>query len=134
MASKRSELREKCMVILYQIEIMKKNNINYDIDSLMEDNVMIESEFVKEIVYGVTTHDEEIVDIANEYLINWDISRLDATGRAILKMGIYELLYTDTPQIVAINEAINLAKQYSDNDVRKMINGVLDKVMKKNER
>ena len=43
-------------------------------------------------------------------------------------MGIYELLYTDTPEIVSINEAVELAKTYSDDDVRKMINGVLDKV------
>ena len=43
-------------------------------------------------------------------------------------MGIYELLYTKTPEVVSINEAIELAKIYSDDDVRKMINGVLDKV------
>ena len=43
-------------------------------------------------------------------------------------MGIFELLYMDTPDIVAINEAIELAKTYSDDSVRKMINGVLDKV------
>ena len=43
-------------------------------------------------------------------------------------MGIYELIYTSTPEIVAINEAIELAKNYSDDSVRKMINGVLDKV------
>jgi N utilization substance protein B len=43
-------------------------------------------------------------------------------------MGIYELMYTKTPEIVAINEAVELAKAYSDDEVRKMINGVLDKV------
>ena len=48
-------------------------------------------------------------------------------------MGIFELLYTDTPSVVAINEAIELAKIYSDDSVRKMINGVLDKVYHEKE-
>ena len=50
------------------------------------------------------------------------------TDKAILEMGIYELLYTKTPEIVCINEAIELAKLYSDDSVKNMINGVLDKV------
>ena len=45
-----------------------------------------------------------------------------------VRMSIYELLYTDTPDIVVINEAVELAKKYSDDDVKNMINGVLDKV------
>ena len=50
------------------------------------------------------------------------------TDQAILRMGIYELLYTETPDIVAINEAVELAKSYSDDEVKGMINGVLDKI------
>ena len=61
---------------------------------------------------------------------DWSIERIDKTGAAILKMAIYELKYTDTPPIVVINEAIELAKKYSDDDVRKMINAVLDKMIK----
>ncbi|HCF82997.1 MAG TPA: transcription antitermination factor NusB, partial [Ruminococcaceae bacterium] len=56
------------------------------------------------------------------------IDRLGNTDKAILQMAIYELMYTETPDIVCINEAIELAKTYSDDDVRKMINAVLDKV------
>ena len=66
--------------------------------------------------------------IANRYLNKWTIDRLGNTDQAILRMGIYELLYTDTPDIVVINEAVELAKKYSDDDVKSMINGVLDKV------
>ena len=58
----------------------------------------------------------------------WRIDRLGLTDQAILRMGIYELVYTDTPDLVCINEAIELAKQYSDEKVSKMINGVLDKI------
>ena len=64
----------------------------------------------------------------NKYLNKWRIDRLGLTDQAILRMGIYELVYTDTPDLVCINEAIELAKQYSDEKVSKMINGVLDKI------
>ena len=66
--------------------------------------------------------------IANKYLNNWTIDRLGNTDKAILEMSIYELLYTETPDIVCINEGIELAKLYSDDSVRKMINAVLDNV------
>jgi N utilization substance protein B len=60
---------------------------------------------------------------------DWSISRIDKTGAAILRIGLYEMLYEDeTPNVVAINEAIELAKKYSDDNVRKIINAVLDKV------
>ena len=50
-------------------------------------------------------------------------------GEAILRMAIYELKYEDTPDLVVINEAIELSKKYSDDNVRKMINAVLDKIV-----
>lgn len=130
MHKNRSELRKQAMTILYQIEVYQKNKIKYDILEVMNEVCEVDSEFVKEIVFGVTTYLNEIDDIANKYLNNWTIDRLGSTDKAILRIGIFELLYTDTPDVVAINEAIELAKMYSDDDVRKMINGVLDKVYK----
>lgn len=124
----RSELRKKIMTILYQINIYKTNKIDYNIDDVINEVLEIDNEFVKEIVYGVTTYQNEIDEIANKYLDGWTIDRLGNTDRAIIEMAIYELLYTKTPEIVCINEAIELAKLYSDDSVKKMINGVLDKV------
>ncbi len=124
----RSELRKKCMTILYQMNVYDKNNIKYNIDDIIEEVSTIENEFIKEIVYGVITYKNEIDNLANKYLEGWTIDRLGNTDIAILRMGIFELLYTDTPHVVAINEAVELAKTYSDDSVRKMINGVLDKV------
>ncbi len=126
MAKTRSELREKCMTILYQYYLLK----NRDIDELIKDNIDIDNEFVKDIVYGVITHKEDIDKIANEYMVNWTIDRLEAVGASLLRMGIYEIKYTDTPEIVVINEAVELAKKYCDDEVRKIINAVLDKVIK----
>ena len=124
----RSELRYDIMTILYQINVYEKNKINYNVDEVIKEVVEIDNEFVKELVYGIITYKNDIDEIANKYLKDWTIDRLGNTDQAILRIGIYELLYTKTPEIVCINEAIELAKKYSDDDVRKMINGVLDKV------
>ncbi len=126
----RSELREKIMIILYQIDINRKQNIDYSVEEIIRENLDIDNEFVRDIVYGVITYESDIIKEANKYMKDWSIDRIDRTGAAILKMAIYELKYTDTPPIVVINEAIELAKKYSDDDVRKMINAVLDKMIK----
>ena len=126
----RSELREKIMIILYQIDINRKQNIDYNVEEIIRENLDIDNEFVRDIVYGVITYESDIIKEANKYMKEWSIERIDKTGAAILKMAIYELKYTDTPPIVVINEAIELAKKYSDDDVRKMINAVLDKMIK----
>lgn len=130
MALKRSELREKAMIILYQVDICIDRNMDYDLDYLIKANLEVDNEFVKEIVYGVTTYKDSLDEEANKYMVDWDIKRLDKTGAAILRMALYELKYTDTPDVVVINEAIELAKKYSDEAVRKIINAVLDKVIK----
>ena len=125
----RSELREKIMTILYQISLYKSNNNEYDVEKIISENTEIQNEFVKEMVYGIITYKEKLDEIANENLSNWTIDRLDSMGQEILRMGIYEMKYTDTPDLVVINEAIELAKKFSDDSVRKMINAVLDKLI-----
>jgi N utilization substance protein B len=125
----RSELREKIMIIIYQVELYKNNKIEYNLDDIIKDNVDIENEFVKDMVYGTTTYVDKIDELANKHLNNWSIDRLDSMGRAILRMSIYEMLYMDTPDLVVINEAMELAKKYADDSVRKMINAVLDSLI-----
>ena len=126
----RSELREKIMTILYQINVYTLNKIDYEVEEIIKEVNPIDNEFVKDIVYGVVTKKEELDSIANKHLNKWTIDRLGNTDQSILRMAIYELLYTNTPEIVVINEAVELAKLYSDDDVKNMINGVLDKVYK----
>jgi len=127
---KRSELRKKIMIILYQIDIFKEQKIQFEVENVIKDNLVLENEFVKDIVFGVTTYQEKIDELANKYMKNWTINRLDKSGSAILRMAIYEINYTDTPEIVVINEALELAKKYCDVDVRKIINAVLDRLIK----
>lgn len=124
----RSELRIKIMTILYQINMYDKNKINYNVDNVIKEVLEIDNEFVKETVYGVITYKKEIDELANKNLKDWTIDRLGFTDQAILRIGIYELLYSDTPDIVAINEAVELAKNYSDDSVKSMVNATLDKI------
>ena len=126
----RSELRKIIMTVLYQISVYKSNKINYNVKNVIKESLEVENEFVNTIVYGVEENVLELDELANKYLKDWTIDRLGKTDQAILRMSLYELLYTDTPDIVCINEAVELAKGYSDDKVKNMINAVLDSVMK----
>lgn len=126
----RSELREKCMVILYQEDMFSKSKCDWNLEEIIDENLDIDNEFVRDVVYGVITHKNDIDKLANENMKDWDISRIDKTGAAILRIAIFELKYTETPEVVVINEAVELAKKYSDDSVRKIINAVLDKIIK----
>ena len=124
----RTEARKKIMTILYQIFLYESNNIEYDVNEVIKESVEIENDFVNTVVNGVLEYKNDIDRIANKHLNEWTIDRLSKTDQAILRMGIYELVYTDTPEVVAINEAVELSKEYSDEKVKNMINAVLDRI------
>lgn len=124
----RNELREIIMKVLYQVSILEETELDYDINDLIKEQLEIENEFVNECVSGILKNKKEIIALANKYLNDWTIDRLNKVDQAILELGIYELMYTETPSIVSINEAIELSKKYSEEAVTKMINGVLDKI------
>ncbi|MBO5414447.1 MAG: transcription antitermination factor NusB [Bacilli bacterium] len=128
MIKNRSELREIAMKCLYQIYILDNTDLDYNTDDIIHEQLEVENEFVKELVYGVVEKRKDIVALANKYLVDWTIDRLNKVDQAILSIGIYELMYTDAPSVVAINEAVVLSKKYSDDAVSKMINGVLDSI------
>lgn len=125
----RSELREIIIKILYQIYIYENSNISYDVDALVKEQIELSNSFVTDTIKEIIKHNDELVSIANKYLKDWDINRLGKVDKAIICLGIYELMYTDTPNIVCINEAVELSKKYSDEKVVKMINAVLDSVL-----
>lgn len=125
----RSEARERAMIILYQVDFYIKNNIEYTLEDVINENLEIDNTFVRNIVNGVLENIENIDNIIKKYLDGWDINRLGKTDKAILRMGAFEILYFDTPNVVAINEAVSLSKKYSDEKVFKLINAVLDKIL-----
>lgn len=124
----RTEAREKIMIILYQIDLYDKDKIPYDLESVFHENLEIDNKFVRDIVDGVLEKKDSIDKIIGKYLENWDLDRLGKTDRAILRLSTYEMLYYNTPKVVVINEAVELAKKYSDEKIVKLINAVLDKI------
>lgn len=137
MKANRTIPRENAMRVLYQIFLYKKNKIDYTTNGVIEeymDNIPLEehkiinTDFLKELVEGVLNNINDIDNNISKYLENWTIDRLGLTDQAIIRISVYELLYTNTPNLVCINEAIELSKKYSDEKVSKMINGVLDKI------
>ncbi len=124
----RTEAREKIMIILYQIDLYDKDNIPYDLENIFHENLEIDNKFVRDVVNGVLENKDNIDKIISKYLENWDLDRLGKTDRAILRLSTYEMLYYNTPDVVVINEAVELAKKYSDDKVVKLINAVLDKI------
>lgn len=125
----RSKLREIIITILYQTYIYDSKQINYELQDIIKENIEIKSEFVTQAVEYVKKNQKEIDNLANKYMKNWNIDRLSKVDKAIISLAIYELFNSDTPNIVAINEAIELSKKYSDEKVTKLINGVLDKIL-----
>lgn len=124
----RSELREIIMKVLYQVFILSESEIEFDTNSLIKEQLEIENDFVTTAVDTILKKKDEIYNLANRYLDSWPMDRLNKVDQAILSLGIYELKYTETPPVVAINEALELSKKYSDEKVTKMINAVLDEV------
>lgn len=128
MALSRTESREKIMVLLYQALLYEKNNISYDIDDIIINELDEQNEYIYKTLKEIINNKDKLIEIANKYLGSWPMNRLGLTDQSIIMLGIYELINTDIEGPIIINEAINLAKKYSDEQVSKIINGVLDNV------
>ena len=124
----RSELREVIMKVLYQVFLFQESKLEYNLDDLIHEQLEVENTFVDECVHGVLDNQENLRKMANDSLQGWPLDRLNKVDQAILLLGIYELIHTDTPSVVCINEAIELSKKYSDEAITKMINGLLDTI------
>ncbi|MEK7085984.1 MAG: transcription antitermination factor NusB [Patescibacteria group bacterium] len=108
------------------------------LDSILKDFApkLTEKEFAYKTLKGVLDHKKEIVKIIEKYAPEWPIEKIAPVDRAILKIGVYEIVFSkDIPPVVAINEAVEIAKHFGDNNSQKFVNGVLSSVMKNyNER
>ena len=130
---KRKRSREIAMELLFSMEI-SKNSYEETIECFVEDYEMdlktIDLEYIKEVMKSVVDHKEEIDEIIKNSLINWTIDRVSKVNLTIVRLAIAEMLYiNDVPEVVAINEAIELTKKYSD-DKSSFVNGALDKAFK----
>lgn len=130
----RSELREIAMKSMYQILVIKSAKEDFIVKDIIYENIEEENDFVDDLVNGTLKNEKDIIMLSNKYMQDWTIDRLNLVDQSIMELGIYELMYTDTPSIVAINEWVELSKKYSDPKVTNMINGVLDNIYHSEEK
>lgn len=129
----RTKARECCLKILYAIDIRKDPSdecmrIFWESHPTIRDEV---KEFASFLVNGVAENKEAIDSLISKYATNWQIQRMAAIDRNILRLATFELIFAeDIPPKVSINEAIEIAKRYGDKDSGKFVNGVLDRINK----
>ena len=132
----RTKMRELAFKLMYEIEIQKEISDSL-INNFIDSNSITDSEaieYLKDIVYGIESHKEEIEPLISQNLKeNWTLSRISKINLSLLKIAIYEMLYKDLPYKVAINEVIELAKKYADDSSPIFINGILASVVKQKE-
>jgi len=90
-------------------------------------------EFSRLLIRGVTEHRADLDEKIAAAAANWSVARMAATDRNLLRLGCYELHYTDTPVKVVIDEAVELAKSFGGAQSAQFVNGILDKLMQKKE-
>ena len=132
----RSKIREETFKLLYSLEF-DNEDVDNKIDTYIEENNIKESKdinYIKDTVIGIKKEEENINNIISYNLASkWKIERISKIDLAILKLAIYELNNTDIPFKVVINEAVELAKLYGNDNSKVFINGVLASVVKENE-
>lgn len=131
---KRQKSREKAMALLFSMEL-SKNTYEETIETFIEDYEMdlktIDVDYIKNVVKVVTDNLEDIDSRIVNALVNWKLDRVSKVNLTILRLAVGEMLFVDdVPGSVAINEAVELTKKYSDEKSTSFVNGVLDKVLK----
>jgi len=127
---KRRSSRELALKFLYQFEL-NGGDLDEQIQLFLERNSSQEDveNFMKELVVSLINKMEEIDEIIQKFSDHWILDRMTVIDRNILRMGTCELLFNfSTPPKVVINEAIDIAKKYGNEDSPEFINGILDKV------
>ena len=131
----RHQAREAVIGLLYAYDLG-----NFEIkkfaESILEEKKIRnrQREFALSLFKGTVDNLEKIDEEIKKHLESWDIERVGYIERAILRLGVYELMFTDIDKAIAINEAIELAKKLGTDQSPKFINGVLDAIAKKKDK
>ncbi len=127
----RHQARESVVSLLYAKDIGNEE-IDGFVEDILEDKKIRnrQKEFALSLYNGVLKHQESIDEKINAHLKEWKLDSIGHIERAILRLGAYEILYSDLDDAVVINEAIELAKSLAADTAPKLINGVLDALVK----
>jgi N utilization substance protein B len=126
----RHQSRERALQILFQYDIHGKPGVWLDEfwhQCKASDGVRA---FAERLVQGVLDHKPDLDALIGRYATNWKVSRMQVVDRNILRLGAYELLWLDdVPAKVTLNEAIELARDFGDEEAAKFVNGILDRIL-----
>ncbi|MEX0611871.1 MAG: transcription antitermination factor NusB [Pirellulales bacterium] len=128
--SRRSRAREVALQILFEDDVNPRATVA-DMKKFVSGrlkNPELE-EFCMSLILGVRRNQQELDQLLSETADNWSLGRMAATDRNVLRLGAYEILYTDTPDRAAINEAVELAKRFGSAQSAQFVNGILDKFL-----
>ena len=130
----RKKSREKAMELLFSITLSKdsvEEAMEVFVDNYEGNIKELDLDYIKALLEGVEANKNEIDSIIERNLQNWKLDRISKINRTIVRVGVYEIVFDENiPKKVAVNEAIELGKIYSDEKSVSFINGVLDKVLK----
>lgn len=131
----RSEARDMAFKFLYQVEVQKENN--EEAINLFFENNEIKNEhaqkYILDVAQGVDKNLENITELIKKNLKqDWKLERISKVTIAILKLATYEILYAKIPFKVVINEAVELAKKYGEDNSASFVNGILASIVKEN--
>ena len=130
----RSEIREEAFKLIYSLEIQKKEPIEEQIELYIQSNGINNKkaiEYIEDAVNGIEKNKEVITEkIEKNLKQDWKIDRISKVNLAILKLAIYEIKYKDIPFKVVINEAVELAKKYGEDNSKNFVNGILASIVK----
>jgi transcription antitermination protein NusB len=128
--TRRSRAREVAFQVLYQDDLNPRNN-PAEGDQFINNRLRGDAlrSFARDLVAGVRRQRQELDAAVEQVAANWSLKRMAATDRNVLRLGAYELLHTDTPPRVAIDEAVELAKRFGSAQSSQFVNGILDKIM-----
>lgn len=129
---KRKELREAAVKLFYEMDIQKTFEYKFYKNFLAENELIaLKDNYLKEVFDSFLLNRDNIDDIIQKSSTSWDIKRIAKVDLSILRVAITEILYlSDIPDKVSINEAIDLAKKYGDENSYKFVNGLLGKIVK----
>lgn len=130
-----SKMREYAFMLIYELEIQKEYS-EENVRIFLENNEITDKDakrYIRKTVKGVKENEEKIENIiATKLNPKWNITRISKINMALLKLSVYEILYAEIPYKIAINEVIELAKTYGEDNSASFINGVLANVVKEN--
>lgn len=128
--SRRSRAREVALQILFEDDVNPRASLE-DMKRFIAGRLGAADleEFCLSLIQGVRRNQAELDELLSNTADNWSVGRMAATDRNVLRLGAYEILYTDTPDRAAINEGVELAKRYGSAQSAQFVNGILDKFL-----